>query len=41
MRNFSIYGAIVDTDEERTTLEDLTPTQFRSFVDKLEPGEEL
>ena len=41
MKNFAIYGAIVDTDEERTTLEDLTPAQFRAFINKLEPNEEL
>lgn len=41
MKNFAIYGAIVDADEERTTIEDLTPGQFRAFINKLEPNEEL
>lgn len=41
MKSFAIYGAIVDTDEERETFEDVTPTQFKSFISKLEDGEEL
>ena len=41
MKQFAIYGAIVDTDEERESFEDVTPTQFRAFVAKLEEGEEL
>ena len=41
MKSFAIYGAIVDTDEERETFEDVTPTQFKSFISKLENGEEL
>jgi len=41
MKNFAIYGAIVDTDEERGTFEDATPAQFKSFISKLEEGEEL
>ena len=41
MKNFAIYGAIVDADEQRTTIEDLTPGQFRAFINKLEPEEEL
>lgn len=41
MKSFAIYGAIVDTDEERTSFEDVTPTQFRAFIAKLEEGEEL
>ena len=40
-KNFSIYGAIVDTDDERATFEDVTPTQFKSFISKLEDGEDL
>ena len=41
MKSFAIYGAIVDTDEERASFEDVTPTQFRAFIAKLEEGEEL
>lgn len=41
MKNFSIYGAIVDTDDQRGTFEDVIPAQFKSFAQKLEPGEEL
>ena len=41
MKNFALYGAVVDTDEERTTIEDCTPGQFRAFTKKLEPNEEL
>ena len=32
MKNFSIYGAIVDTDDQRGTFEDVIPAQFKSFV---------
>ena len=41
MKTFALYGAVVDTDEERTTIEDCTPGQFRAFTKKLEPNEEL
>ena len=41
MKHFAIYGAIVDTDEERESFEDVTPTQFRAFIAKLDEGEEL
>ena len=41
MKNFALYGTVVDTDEERTTIEDCTPGQFRAFTKKLEPNEEL
>lgn len=41
MKNFAIYGSIVDTDEQRETFEDVTPAQFRAFINKLEDGEEL
>lgn len=41
MKSFAIYGAIVDTDEGRASFEDVTPTQFRAFIAKLEEGEEL
>lgn len=40
-KSFSIYSAIVDTDEEKTTFEDVTPTQFKSFISKLEDGDDL
>ena len=41
MKTFALYGAVVDTDEERTTIEDCTPGQFRAFTKNLEPNEEL
>ncbi len=41
MANFLIGGSLVDTDAERETLEDVTPTQLRSFIAGLEPGESL
>lgn len=41
MKNFAIYGAVVDTDDQRGTFEDVTPAQFRAFAQKLEEGEEL
>ena len=41
MKTFLIAGSIVDTDADRETFEDVTPTQFRAFIAKLEEGEEL
>lgn len=41
MKTFAIYGAIVESDAERETIEDCTPGQFRSFISKLDEGEEL
>lgn len=41
MKTFAIYGTIIDTEAERTVKEDLTPAQFRAFVSKLNPNEEL
>lgn len=41
MKTFLIAGSIVDTDEERATFEDVTPTQINSFLDGLEEGEEV
>ena len=41
MKTFAIYGTIIDTEAERTVKEDLTPAQFRAFVSKLNPSEEL
>lgn len=41
MKQFAIFGAVVDTDDMRYTLEDVTPAQFRSFIGKLEKGEDL
>ena len=40
-KNFAIYGAIVDTDDQRTTFEELTPSQFRAFINNLQPNEDL
>ena len=39
--NFSLYGAIVDTDADRESFEDATPTQLKAVIKKLAPGEEL
>lgn len=41
MKTFAIYGAVVDTDEQRGTFEDVTPTQLRAFTKDLADGEEL
>ena len=40
-KKFLIAGCIVDTDTERETLEDVTPTQLNSFLKSLEDGEEV
>ena len=41
MKTFLIAGAIVATDAERETFEDVTPTQFNAFLTSLESGEEI
>jgi len=41
MKTFLIAGAIVATDAERETFEDVTPTQFNAFLKSLEPNEEI
>lgn len=41
MKTFLISGSIVDTDADRFTFEDVTPTQVSSFLDKLEDGEDV
>ena len=41
MKTFLIAGAIVATDAERETFEDVTPTQFNAFLKSLESGEEI
>ena len=41
MKTFLISGSIVDTDADKFTFEDVTPTQVSSFLDKLEDGEEV
>ncbi len=41
MKTFAIYGTIVDGENERETMEDLCPAQFRNFISKLEDGDEL
>lgn len=41
MKRFAIFGAVVDTDDMRYTVEDVTPAQVRSFIGKLEKGEDL
>lgn len=40
MKKFLIAGSIVDTDADRETFEDVTPTQVNAFLNKLEPNEE-
>lgn len=39
-KKFLIAGCIVDTDVERETFEDVTPSQLNSFLKSLEDGEE-
>jgi len=42
MRTFAIYGELVDTQDERSDFESVTPAQLRSFADNnLAQGEEL
>ena len=40
MRKFLVAGQIVDTDADRSTFEDVTPSQVRSFLDGLEDRED-
>lgn len=39
MKKFLIAGSIVDTDADKETFEDVTPTQVNAFLNKLEPNE--
>ena len=41
MTHFLIAGSIVDTDADRETFEDVTPTQVNAFLNKLDEGEEV
>lgn len=41
MRDFDLYGEIIGSEDDRTAYEQVTPTQFNQFCDKLEDGEEL
>ena len=41
MAKFLLAGTIVDTDAERMTFEDVTPSQLSSFIKGLGEGEEL
>lgn len=41
MKQFAIFGTVVDTDDMRYTYEDVTPAQFRAVINKLEDGEDL
>lgn len=41
MKTFLIAGSIVDTDADRETFEDVTPTQVNAFLNKLDEGEEV
>lgn len=41
MKTFLIAGSIVDTDADRETFEDVTPTQVNAFINKLEDGEDI
>ena len=41
MKSFLIAGSIVDTDADKETFEDVTPTQINAALAKLEPNEEF
>lgn len=41
MKRFCVYGTVIDEDVERWSPEDVTPAQFREFVDGLDNGEEV
>lgn len=41
MKTFLIAGSIVDTDAERETFEDVTPTQVNAFLKTLGEGEDV
>ena len=41
MKTFLIAGSIVDTDADRETFEDVTPTQVNAFINKLDDGEDI
>lgn len=41
MAHFLIAGLLVDTDAERQAVEDVTPSQLRSFLNGLDDGEPL
>ena len=41
MKRFAIFGTIVDTDDMRYAIEDVTPNQFRAFTKNLADGEEI
>lgn len=41
MKTFLIAGSIVDTDADKETFEDVTPTQVKAFLDKLDDGEDV
>lgn len=38
-KRFLIAGSIVDTDAERETFEDVTPSQVNAFLKTLQPGD--
>lgn len=40
-KKFLIAGSIVDTDADRFTFEDVTPTQVNAVLNKLEPDEDV
>ena len=41
MKTFSIFGAIIDTEDQAWSFEDVTPTQIKSFLSNLEPNEDV
>ena len=41
MKTFSIFGAIIDTEDQAWSFEDVTPTQVKSFLSNLEPNEDV
>lgn len=41
MKKFLIAGTIVDTDADKWSFEDVTPTEVRTFIKNLKPGEPM
>ena len=39
MATLSIFGTLIDTEDQRTAPEDVTPTQVRDFLAALPSGE--
>ena len=41
MKRFDIYGDIVDTEAEKTTLEDVCPKDITEFLKTVDDGEDI